>query len=181
MWQEHQLLCFPQRSPDLGRLPGWMVTLDKLLDLMDSMTNQPDRCLHLSASIKGFWQPTSSLDLSGAKPSSNCLQVPIGFQLDVWPAGSGRARQGPVHPTLWTPPPPSDGACTLPAAPAVVFDQDSLKTAVKHLTMTKELCRFQTSLGPYAGPGLGSQRQIQCSPAVATKSDKGERFLFWRS
>ena len=160
--QWHQLLLLPQQSPDPGRLSGSMITLDKPLDPMDSMINKPDCCLQTSASVKSFWQPTSSLELSGAKPSPYCLQMPVGFWMEMWPSGSGRARQGPVDPALWTPPNSPDDACTLSAAPAGVFDEDSLKTAVKYLTTPKELSihRFQTSLGPYSGPGLGPQRWI---------------------
>lgn len=45
---------------------------------------------------------------------------------------------------------------------------------MKYLTMPKELRRSQTFLGPYSGPGLGTQRWIQFNPIVGTKFGKGE-------
>ena len=122
---------FPQQSPDLGRLSGLMITLDKLLDPMDSMTKQPGGCLQTSAAIISFWKPTSSLELSGARPSPYCLWLLDGdVACRLWPG------------CQWTQlfellPPNPDDACVLSATPAGVFNQDSLKTAVKYLIMPK--------------------------------------------
>ena len=122
---------FSQQSPDLGRLSGLMITLDKLLDPMDSMTKQPGGCLQTSAAIISFWKPTSSLELSGARPSPYCLWLLDGdVACRLWPG------------CQWTQlfellPPNPDDACVLSATPAGVFNQDSLKTAVKYLIMPK--------------------------------------------
>lgn len=174
------LLLLPQDSPDLDGLSGPLITLDKLLDPMDSMANQLGCYLQTSASIEGFLQVTSSLEFSGTKPFPDCLQAPASFWMDVWLAGSGRAPQSRVDPAFWIPLPSPNDACTRPVTITRVFDQNSLKTSVKYLTMPKVMYRFLTSLGPYSGAGLGTQRWIQPSLAVSTKPGKGERFLLWR-
>ena len=99
------------------------------------MTKQPGGCLQTSAAIRSFWQPTSSLELSGARPSPYCLQLASGWR-------HGLQAVAGVPRALWTQlfellPPNPDDAYILSATPAGVFDQDALKTAVKYLTMPK--------------------------------------------
>jgi hypothetical protein len=79
------LSFLPSNIQILGGFSGPMAILDKLLDPMDFMTRQPGCCLQASASIEGFLQPTSSLKLSGVKPPLDCLQVPLGFWMGMWP------------------------------------------------------------------------------------------------
>lgn len=51
---------------------------------------------------------------------------------------------------------------------------------MKHLTMSEERCRFQTSPDPYSGPGLRTQRWIAPAqlwePSLAKER---ERVMLW--
>ena len=151
----HRLLLRLQDSPHLGGLSGSLITLDKLRDPMDSMANQPGCYLQTSASIEGFLQLTSSLELSGAKPFPDGLQAPVSFWMDTWPAGSGQAPQSHVDPALWTPVPNPDDACTLPVTPTRVFDQNSLKTAVKYSTCARCYIHSRHLWAPTLDQGWG--------------------------
>ncbi|KAI5278138.1 hypothetical protein MUG91_G137n42 [Manis pentadactyla] len=91
----------------------------------------------------------------------------LGRKQDAWPSACGDP--------LWTRPQTENTSTHR------VCDRDSLKTAVKCLTTSKELCRSQTALGPYSGPGLGTQKWIGSSLAVGIKSGKGERLMLWSS
>lgn len=88
-------LFFPSNILILDGFSGPVAILDKLLSSMDPMTRQPSCCLQIPASLEGFLQPTSSLELSAVKPLLDCLQVPLGLWMEMWPAGHSLEPYGP--------------------------------------------------------------------------------------
>jgi hypothetical protein len=98
----------------LGGLSGSMVTLDKLLDPMDSMISQPVCCLQTPALLKASCslEISSSLEISGVIPFPDCLQVQKSS------AGCWQVFLEPCKPSPLDLPPRPDDNCTLPAAPS---------------------------------------------------------------
>lgn len=116
-----------------------MAFLDKLLDPMDSMTRL---LLINAASIEGFLQLTSSLEHSGVKPLLDGLQVPLGFWMEMWPAGHWQASPEPCGPS--------------PLDPLPVLTTPDRGHSMMYLAIL-EMCDFQTSAGLHSGPELGIQ------------------------